>query len=504
MYAIIGTNRQLSVGADSTIAPVLAVGVASVAAVGSSAYGPAMAFTALLVGGVLVALGLLRLGWISEFLSTPVITGILAGIAVEIVVRQIPVILGVSDTATTTIGRVRQVISEVSHINWWSVGIALVVLAIIVTAEHISFRAPGALFGLILSIVAVNTLALATHHGVAVVGSLQSGFPHVGLPAASWPELRRLGGTVLTVAFLCVAQTAATVRSSGTSTASTGRDFNRDLVGVGAGSVAAGLIGAFAVNASPPNTAITTASGTRSQLTNIMAAVVVVGVVAVLTAPLTNLPLATLAATLVYIASKLFRVGELRSIRRFDRIEFVLAAATLLVVALVGIEQGVLLAMIFSLADRTRRSFRPPDTLLGREPGSDHWVPLDVGRPTEQVPGILVYLLYAPLWYGDANYFRLRITRLLDTSSDPVRAVIINADPVSDIDYTGLQALRALAAELDRRGVALAIARARRTSSTTTSNTEHSSNSSAATSYSPPWKRPSPPSTSATKPTGAN
>jgi SulP family sulfate permease len=237
-------------------------------------------------------------------------------------------------------------------------------------------------------------------------------------------------------------------------------DFNRDLIAIGAGSLAAGLIGAIAVDASPPNTAIVSSSGARTQAANTIAAVVVLAVILGATGPLTHLPQATLGATLVFVATRLCRVGELRRVLRFDRIEFGLAAATLLVVALVGIEQGVVLAMLLSLADRTRRSARPRDTLLGREAATDHWIPVDIGRPTEQVPGILVYLVYSAVWYGNADYVRLRIGRLVDAASDPVRAVILDADAIADIDYTGMQALRGLAAELGRRGVTMEIARA--------------------------------------------
>jgi MFS superfamily sulfate permease-like transporter len=120
----------------------------------------------------------------------------------------------------------------------------------------------------------------------------------------------------------------------------------------------------------------------------------------------------------------------------------------------------VLAALILSLADRTRRSARPQDAVLGREPGTDHWVPLDVGQPTEQVPGILVYLVYAPLWYGNADYLRVRIGQLVEGSPEPVKAVILDAGGISDIDYTGLQALRSLALDLERRGTVVAVARA--------------------------------------------
>jgi high affinity sulfate transporter 1 len=459
VYALLGTNRRISVGADSTIAPVLAVGVASIAVVGAAGYTATMAFTALLVGGVLIAVGLLRLGWIAEFLSTPVTTGVLAGIAVEIVVRQLPTVLGVPGGGSTTIERVRQVVGQLSHINFWTFAIAVGVLALIVAGQRVNRRLPGALAALVLSIVVVDALGLGSHHGVAILGAVHGGLPRFHRPSASWSQLRALVVTVLTVAFLCIAQTAATIRASKVG-ASSSSDFNRDLIGIGVGSVAAGLIGTLAVDASPPNTAIATASGTRSQLTNVIAALVVLGVVLYATSPLSHLPEATLGATLIFIASKLFRVGELRTILRFDRVEFALATSALVVVAVVGIEQGVALAMILTLADRTRRSARPRDVLLGRESDTDHWIPVDIGRATEQVPGVLVYLVYAPLWYGNANYFRSRVLDLVKHSTTSVQAVILDADAMSDIDYTGLEALRDLAAELSDQGVRIGIARA--------------------------------------------
>ncbi|MGB6457184.1 MAG: SulP family inorganic anion transporter [Streptosporangiaceae bacterium] len=458
VYALLGTNRHLSIGADSTIAPVLATGVASLAVAGTSGYAAVMAFTALLVGGLLVAAGLFRLGWISEFLSTPVITGVLAGIAVEIIVRQIPVILGVSSGATTTVGRIRQVAGQLSHINGWSVGIAAGVLAIIAASQRVSHRLPGTLLALVLSIVAVRALGLASH-GVAILGPVHGGLPHVRLPSVSWSQLRRMPGLVLTVAFVCIAQTAATVRRSGAA-APGASTVNRDLIGIGAGSVAAGLIGAFPVDASPPNTAIVTASGVRSQLANTIAAIAVLAVLLAATGLLTDLPQAMLAAMLVFIATKLFHAGELRAIFRFDRIEFALAAVTLLVVAVVGIEQGLAVALVLSLADRTWRSARPRDAVLGRAPGTDHWIPADIGIPTEEVAGVLVYLVYAPWWYGNADYLRLRICHLVDAAPSPVHAIVLNAAGVSDIDYTGLLALRDLVTELGERGVTVAIARA--------------------------------------------
>jgi SulP family sulfate permease len=459
VYALLGTNPHLVVGADSTIAPVLAAGVGSLAVVGTPGYRGLMAFAALLVGGLLVVAGLLRLGWIAEFLSTPVITGILAGIAVEIVVRQLPAILGVPGGGTTTIGRLRRVADQVGRANGWSVGIGLGVLAVIVVAQRVDRRLPGAMAGLVLSVVVAESLGLAPHHGVAGLGPIHGGLPQADLPSASWEQARHLVGPVVTVAFVCVAQTASTVRSSSAG-APADEDFNRDLIAVGAGSVVAGLLGTLAVDASPPNSSIVAASGGRSQLTGVVAAAVVAVVVLVATAPLAHLPSATLGAILIFVATKLFRVGELRRVLRFDPVEFLLAAAPLIVVALVGIEEGVVVAVALSLADRTRRSARPRDTTLGREPGTDHWVPVDVGRTTEELPGVLVYLVYAPLWYGNADYLRLRVRHLVERSPTPVRLLIFDADGMSDVDYTGLASLRDLIVELGERHILVAMARA--------------------------------------------
>lgn len=243
------------------------------------------------------------------------------------------------DGGTTTIARIRGLAGQAGHVNGWSVGIGLGVLAVIFVTHRISHRLPGTLVSLVLSIVAVGALGLASRHNVAVLGAVHGGLPHARLPSVSWVQVRRLPILVLTVAFVCIAQTAATVRAPGAGGPVAG-DFNRDLIGIGAGGIAAGLVGALPVDASPPNTAIATASGTRSQLANITAVAGVLAVLLAATGLLDDLPQAMLAATLVFIATRLFRVGELVAIFRFDRVEFALTAATLLVVALIGHRAG--------------------------------------------------------------------------------------------------------------------------------------------------------------------
>jgi MFS superfamily sulfate permease-like transporter len=338
------------------------------------------------------------------------------------------------------------------------VAIAAGVLLVSLVASRVNARIPGALIGLVASILVVAGLSL-TAHGVDVLGTVHGGLPTLAVPSASWADLRRLVTPALTVAFICVAQTAATGRESRYGAPSPS-EFNRDLVALGAANLAAGLVGSFAVDSSPPNTAIVGASGGKSQVTNLVAAGVVVAVVAFATGPLDKLPDATLGAMLIFVATKLVHLGDVRSILRFDRIEFALGAITMLVVAVVGIEQGVIVAMLLSLASRTWRTARPRDAVLGREPGTDHWILSDVGRPTEHVDGVVVYLLYAPLWYGNASYVRLRVHQAVRSATPAARTLILDADGISDIDYTGLQTLAELVTELAAAGVTVAVARA--------------------------------------------
>ena len=394
LFAVLGRSGQMSVGADSTIAPILAAGVAGLAAAGTPRYIHLVSFLTLMTGALVIASGLMRLGWICEFLSTPVITGVLAGIAVQIAVRQIPAILGLPGGGITLPDRIRKITEQIGHVNGWSVAIAAGVFAVLVLAERVDRRIPGALIGFLLSVMAVAAFGL-TSHGVAVLGPIHGGMPTFAVPSASLANARQLIGPALTVAFVCLAQTSAVVRAGGASSLGAA-ELNRDLVAVGAGSLVAGLSGSFAVNSSPPRTQVVTAAGGRSQMTSVIAAAIVLGVVLVATGLLKDLPEATLGAILIFIATRLFRAGDLKSILRFDRLEFGLAVVTLLAVSLFGIEPGVVVALVLSLGDRTRRTARPSGVILGREPGTDHWIPPDVGQPTEQVPGVLVYLIYAP------------------------------------------------------------------------------------------------------------
>jgi high affinity sulfate transporter 1 len=456
LFALLGSSRQISVGADSTIAPLFAVGVAHFATSGSARYADLVGILAVMVGLIVALVWLLRLGWVAEFLSAPIISGFLAGIALVIIVHQLPDLLGVSTGSGSTVSRISTAIQHLGEVNGWSLAIGVGVFAIMSGLERVDRRIPGALVALIAStglVVAANLQA----HGVAVLGTVAHAAPHLGLTGLSVHAIGHLAPIAGVVALVVVTQSAATSRAF----ADQGgyeADVGRDLLGVGAGSIAAGLVGAFPVNASPPRTAAVAAASGRTQVAGLLAAGAMIALIPAAGA-LKDVPLATLAGVLAYVATRVFHVGDLVAIARFDRFEFGLAVVTLLTVGLVGVEQGIGVAVGLAILDRTRLSARPQLHVLGRIPGTTSWAPVSTAQGAAQVPGVLVVLFATPLWYANAVHFRSQLHAALPRAEGPPRLVVLDALGMGDVDYTGSRALGEALDELDRAHIEFAVAR---------------------------------------------
>ena len=457
MFALLGSSRQLSVGADSTIAPLFAVGIAHFAGIGSHRYVELVAIMSVSVGVLVALVWLLRLGWIAEFLSAPIITGFLAGVAVIIVVHQLPDVFGVKGAAGSTVHRISTVISHLGHTNGWTLAIAVGVFAIAVLAERIDKRVPGALIGLVASTALVAAANLHAH-GVDVLGTIAHGAPHLGLSGFSFSALGKVAPIAAVVALVVVSQSAATTRAF----ADQGGyevDVGRDLLGAGAGSIVAGFAGAFPVNASPGRTgAVASASG-RSQAAGLGAAAAMIVLIPAV-GVLKDLPLATLAGVLVFVATRIFHTRDLRAIARFDVFEFGLALVTLLTVALVGVEQGIGVAVGLAILDQTRISTRAHVHVLGRIPNTTSWAPLSSPDHPAEVPGVLVLLFATPLWYANSTHFRAETHAALSRAAPPPKALVLDAFGMSDIDFTGSREIRHLLDALERQKIVFAIARA--------------------------------------------
>jgi len=456
-FAAFGANRFISVGADSTIAPIIAAALVALAVPGAVQYASTAAMLALLVGIVLLLARILRVGWIADLLSIPVITGFLAGISIHIIVGQLPSIMGIDAIHGNLMERFADVVGRARHFRAYPLVIGLGVLALSQLAERWNPRIPGALIGLIISALAVRLFAL-DQRGVAVLGALPIVPPALILALPSWDEITQLLPAALLIALVCMIQIAVVVRTF-PSEPDGNEDVTRDFAGVGAGCILAALFGAFAVNASPPRTAVVKESGGRSQLSGLFAIAIVAAVVLVASGTFKYVPEAALSGVLIFIASRLFRAEIMRQIYRKSDWEILVVAASAALVVFLPIQTGVTLSIVLSLLHSVYVIARPDVTELARIPDTTIWWAVPPDHPREYEPGILVIALSAPVYFVNASYLRARLMEAISAKEEPSRYVIIEAHGVSDIDFTGSEMLQKLISELRGRGVDLAIAR---------------------------------------------
>jgi sulfate permease, SulP family len=456
VFALLGSNPQMSVGGDSTIAPLFAAGVTALAATGSPHYIALVGILAVMVGAMVMLVSLLRLGWIAEFLSTPIVTGFLSGVAVIIIVHQLPDFLGIPAASGSNQDRFAHVITHLGDANGPTVALGLGVLFVMAASKRLDRRIPGALIGMVVSTALVAALDLQAH-GVAVLGPIKTGAPTVGLTGLSWSALQSLAPLAAVVALVFITQTAATTRAFAEQR---GYDIDagRDFLAVGAGSVVAGLAGSFPVDASPPRTGAVASAGGRTQAGLLGAAAVVVLVIP-FAGVLKDVPLATLAAVLIFIALRLFHVHDLVAIARFDLVEFSLAAVTLLAVVLIGVEQGIGAAVILAILDRIRRGAQPDVHVLGRVQGSTSWKPLSADPDATEQPGVLAVLFATPIWYANAVHFREELEQAL-VQRGPTQVLVLDAIGMSDLDFTGSREVARVLNTCDRSHIRFGVARA--------------------------------------------
>jgi len=456
-FAAFGANRFISVGADSTIAPIMAGGLAALAAAGSTSYVSLAAVLAMLVGIALLLAHPLRLGWIAELLSIPVTTGFLAGISVHIIVGQLPAMLGIAGEHGSLIAQLAAIMRQLPQASPVAAAIGLGVLAMSAMAERLSARIPGPLIGLVASGVTVWLLRLQ-HEGVAVLGALPIEAPAIALALPTWVQFIQLLPLSLVVALICVMQTAAVLRSFPSDQGGE-NNTSRDFAAVGAGSVLAGLLGAFAVNASPPRTAVVHEAGGRSQFAGVLAVAIAAVVVLVAAGAFAFVPVAALAGVLIFIGLRIFRVATMRQINRYGGWEIWLVAASAALIVLLPIETGVTMSIVLSLLHSIYIVARPDCAVLARVPGTTVWWALPRGEAGEHQPGVLVFAPGAPIQFTNADYVRGKLMNAVGAMAEPCRLVVIEGNGVIDIDFSGSQMLQQIIADLRQRDIDVAVAR---------------------------------------------
>ena len=456
-FAMFGSNRFLSCGADSTITPIFAGSLAALAASGDPQYLVLAASLALMVGLLLLFAGIFRLGWIADLLSIPVTTGFLAGISVHILVSQLPGILGVEAPGGAMLQRMASLATHLNETNPFTLLIGVGVLAIIALSERVNARIPGALIGLALASAAVVLLGLE-NRGVSVLGAVSAAPPALALPDISAGRLPGLISLSLIIAIVVMVQTAATTRSF-PSSPDEPPDVDRDFIGVGAANVLAGLIGAFPVNASPPRTAIVAESGGRSQLAGLTAAAITVLLLVAGAALLRHVPEAALGGVLLFVALRIFRVRQIVGVLRQTPAEFALIVATAAAIVVLPIEQGVGLGIALSLLHGIWTTTQARVVQFERVTGTTVWWPQSPQLKCEAEPGVIVAGFQAPLSFLNAYQFRTDARALLQSAPGKPRLFVLEATGIVEIDFTAAQVLVGFIRECHARDVPFAIAR---------------------------------------------
>jgi MFS superfamily sulfate permease-like transporter len=451
-FAAFGSSRYLVVAADSATAAILAGGVLPMAPAASPHYVELAGMVALLAAGFLLIARLLKLGFIADFLSQTVLAGFLTGVGIQVGIAVLGEMLGVPVDTHKTLEQLAQVVSGLGEAHLGTMGISAAVVAVIVLSHRISPQLPGPLFA-VAGATAASAVFDFAGHGVNVIGPVMGGLPRLRLPLVSGAEVIALLPVAASCFVMIVAQSAATARAYAFRHREA-LDENADLGGLSAANVAAAVTGTFVVNGSPTQTAMVDRSGGRSQLAHLVVAALVAIVLLVLTGPLQYLPRCALGAIVFTIALRLVDLRGLRDIQRESPGEFLLAAGTAAVVVAIGVGQGIVLAMAYSLLRHVRHSYRPHSAVLVEDAGAS-WRPTPAVPGVESAPGLIVFQFGADLFYANADRFAGDVRGLVDRALTPVRWLIVDAGAITSVDYSAARVLRALVDDLSRGGVAV-------------------------------------------------
>jgi high affinity sulfate transporter 1 len=454
LFAFFGSSRHLVVGADSATAAILSGALTGMAAPGSAEWLALAEVLALLSAGFLIIARIVRLGFLADFLSRTVLVGFLSGVGVQVALGEISSMLGLPGRGHDTIHKIIDDIHHVGQMNFHALGISVAVLAVIIGSKKISKKIPGALIAVAAAIVASSALNLQAH-GVHVLGAVPSGLPAIGLPAVHWDKglMLKLLPTAFIMFVVILAQSAATSRAYA---ARYNENFseNVDLVGLGLANVGAALSGTFVVNGSPTKTEMVDSAGGRSQIAQITTSVIVLLVLLFLTGPLASMPTAVLAAVVFIIGVELIDVKGMRKIWAQRPPEFWVALVTAIAVVGVGIEQGILLAMVLSLIEHVRRSYRCKNAVLAPDERGG-WRAFPVITPKQTRPGLLIYRFSHTMYYANAEQLSREVFELAEGAQPPLAWFCIEAEAVADVDFTAAATLRDIYGILKMQGIRL-------------------------------------------------
>jgi SulP family sulfate permease len=466
LYALFGSSRHLVVGPMSATAALSAGTVATLAAAGSAHYTGLTTALALVTGGVAIIAGLLRLGFPASFISEPVLKGFIIGLALTILAGQLPKLFGVEKGSGDFFEKIWDLLTKLGDTNGWTLGVAVASLALVLALKRYLPLLPASLVAVVLGVLAVVVLGLE-RKGVAVVGHIASGLPPLGLPNVAAGDYLKVAAGAVGIVLVGFAEGLGAAK---TYAAREGYDIdaNRELVGLGAANLGAGLSSGMVINGSLSKTAVNGGAGARSQVSGLVVAALTVVTLLFLTGLFEKLPEATLGAVVIAAVVELVDIPASRRLYRLwtrrlgaiygraARADFAAAVAALLGVLLFDTLPGLFIGIGVSMLLLLARASHPNVATLARPPGDGQWVDLDRHPENRTEPGVVVARVEGGLFFANADHVRGRI-RTLAAPRD-TRAVVLDAEAVAFVDVTAAQMLVDLGRDLGREGVTLVFA----------------------------------------------
>jgi len=458
IYTLIGSSPQLSVGPESTTAVMTAAAIAPIAASDGSNYASLSSSLALLVGIVCLVGAFGRLGFLADLLSKPILVGYMAGVAIIMITGQLGKISGMSIKAESIFGQIQEFFSRLDQIHLPTLILATCVLIFLLVVQRQFPNAPGPLLAVLLATAAVYLFRL-DQRGIAVIGEIPAGFPHLALPAGfSLAQMKYLISAAIGIALVGYSDNVLTARSFA---ARNGYriDANQELLALGAVNVGNGLMQGFPVSSSGSRTAIGDSLGSKSQVFSLVAFFVLVLVLLFLRPLLSLFPKAALGAIVIYAALRLIEIPEFKRLRQFKLSEFRLAIITMIGVLATDILVGVGVAVALSVIVLFAQLMRPHDAVMGEVPNLSGLHDVADWEGATTIPGLVLYRYDAPLCFANAEDFRRRAMVAIEAETNPVEWFVLNADAILEIDMTAVDMLKELHQELLDRQITFAMAR---------------------------------------------
>ncbi|MBN3852919.1 SulP family inorganic anion transporter [Paraburkholderia sp. Ac-20340] len=458
-FALFGASRHLVVAADSATATIFASKLSTMAAPSSAEYVALAGMTALLTAAMLLLARIFKLGFLADFLSRTVLVGFLTGVGMQVGVAMLGDMLGIPFTSRRTVLQIKQIVLQFNTIHWQPLAISALVVATILLFKRLKPGWPVPLLAVVGGIAASASFDFAGH-GIAITGPVEGGLPHIDFPGVGWFQMIDLLQVAASCFVIIVAQSAATSRAFAEKYGER-VDEDRNLLGLAAANATAAISGAFVVNGSPTQTAMGDQAGARSQFAQLVFAGVVVVVLLFFSRWLQYLPRCVLAAIVFTIAVGLVHIGQLIDMRAESRGEFRLAVVTAISVVVIGVENGILIAIGLSLLRHVRHSYRPHTmVLMPNEAG--RWMPMPAQAGQMTAPGLIVYRFGADLFYANDHFFVDDLRRLIDGAPAPVRWLVIDAAAITDVDYSAGRSVNELCESLRNSGVHVIFGRVNR------------------------------------------